>query len=413
MFATVATMPERRVTEPSGPASRSAMYAVAVATAAPRATPVSSARHEQAGERHPRDEDQCRDAREDECRDQHGTPAVPVGHVPGEQEARDDPGRVDRVDDGDGQRRQLLLLLVEPVERARSGGQGRQGEERERDRPEGGAPRQSRNRGDACSQVCASTPKRWVRGDGVHAVSVRHGARIAPGYCPGQAGCVARGRDFARQGVAQGPARADAELGEHLLQVPLDGAGAEEELGADLGVRPAVAGELGDVLLLGGELVAGVVAALADLLAGGQQLVPRTLGESLRAHREQRLARDPQLLARIDAPALTAQPLPVEQARACELDADARAGEAIDRLAVQALGGVSLAREGAHAGADSQRPIGRHPATVRSDIHSTVACSSAVSPVLDAASATSGTTNGVKPRWSCSKARLTASCAAS
>jgi len=41
MFATVATMPERRVTEPSGPASRSAMYAVAVATAAPRATPVS------------------------------------------------------------------------------------------------------------------------------------------------------------------------------------------------------------------------------------------------------------------------------------------------------------------------------------------------------------------------------------
>jgi integrase len=42
MFATVATMPERRVTEPSGPAPRSAMYAVAVANAAPSAMPVST-----------------------------------------------------------------------------------------------------------------------------------------------------------------------------------------------------------------------------------------------------------------------------------------------------------------------------------------------------------------------------------
>src|SRR4051794_2013375 len=187
------------------------------------------------------------------------------------------------------------------------------------------------------------------------------GAAIAPVYCPGQDGAWLERRDFARQGVAQGSAGADAELGEHLLQVPFDGAGAEEELGADLGIRPAVAGELGDVLLLGSELVAGVVAALSDLLAGGQQLVPRTLGESLRAHREQRLARDPQLLARIDAPSLTAQPLPIEQARACELDSDARAGEAIDRLAVQALGGISLTCEGAHAGADSQRPIAGIP----------------------------------------------------
>src|SRR5215207_5369840 len=178
------------------------------------------------------------------------------------------------------------------------------------------------------------------------------GAAVAPGYCPGQEGALLEDRDFRRQGVAQGSAGADAELGEHLLQVPFDGAGAEEELGADLGVRPAGASELGDVLFLRSELVAGVVAALADLLAGGQQLVPRTLGESVRAEREQRLARDPQLLARIDAPALAAQPLPIEQARACELAAHARAGEAVDRLAVQALGGVSLAREGAHAGAD-------------------------------------------------------------
>ena len=38
---------------------------------------------------------------------------------------------------------------------------------------------------------------------------------------------------------AELPARADAELPEHLAQVPLDRARAEEELGADLGVRAA------------------------------------------------------------------------------------------------------------------------------------------------------------------------------
>src|SRR5829696_2612739 len=129
------------------------------------------------------------------------------------------------------------------------------------------------------------------------------------------------GRGLRRKRVAQRAARADAELGEHLLEMPLDGAWAEEELGADLRVRPSVAREPRDVLLLRGELVARVVAPLAHLLAGGQELVPGALGESLRPHREEHLAGDAQLLARIDAPALAAQPLPVEQAPACELHA--------------------------------------------------------------------------------------------
>src|SRR5829696_8415561 len=238
------------------------------------------------------------------------------------------------------------------------------------------------------------------------------GEPIAPGCCPGQEAAWLEGRDVARQGVAQGSAGADAELGEHLLQVPFDGAGAEEELSADLGVRPAVAGELGDVLLLRSELVAGVIAALADLLAGGQQLVPRTLGKSLRAHRKQRLERDPQLLARIDASSLTAQPLPVEQARACDSTRTRLwASRSIDSRYKPSAASPSLARARTRAPIPSAQSLAS-PA-VRSDIHSTVACSSAMSPVLDAASATSGTTNGVKPRWSCSNARLAASCAAS
>src|SRR5215218_9753443 len=149
-------------------------------------------------------------------------------------------------------------------------------------------------------------------------------------------------RGVPRERVAQGPARADAEFGEHLLEVPFDRARAEEELGADLRVGPPVAREPGDVLLLRGELVARVVAALAHLLAGGQQLVPGTLGESRCARRQEHVARDAQLLARIDAPALAAQPFPEEQTCACQLHAQARAGEAVDRLTVQALGGVSI-----------------------------------------------------------------------
>src|SRR5688500_17933626 len=172
------------------------------------------------------------------------------------------------------------------------------------------------------------------------------GARVAPGYFPGSTRPGLHGRDFShRQRVAQGSARADPELGEHLLEVPLDGARAEEELGADLRVRASFARQAGDLLLLRCQLVPGVVAPLAHLLARRAKLVPGALGEPLGAQRQERVAGDAELLARIDAPALAAQPFPVEQARAGDLHAHARAREALDRFAVQALGAVPVARE--------------------------------------------------------------------
>ena len=63
-----------------------------------------------------------------------------------------------------------------------------------------------------------------------------------------------------------------SSLREDLVQVVLDGARADEQLGADLRVREPVAGEPGDLRLLGGELVARLDGALAHGLAGGQQL---------------------------------------------------------------------------------------------------------------------------------------------
>jgi hypothetical protein len=101
--------------------------------------------------------------------------------------------------------------------------------------------------------------------------------------------------------------------------MPFDGARAEEESGADLGVGEAIAGEPGDLPLLTGELVARVRRALAHLLARRQKLAAGTLGEGLHADRLEHLVCGTQLLAGIHPAALAAQPFAVEQMGASEL----------------------------------------------------------------------------------------------
>ena len=134
---------------------------------------------------------------------------------------------------------------------------------------------------------------------------------------------------------AELPAGADAELGEHLAQVPLDRARAEEQLGADLRVREPVGRQPRDLRLLRRQLVERLDGALAHRLAGGQQLAAGALGERLHAHLGEHLVRGAQLLAGVDAAVLAAQPLAVEQVRAGERHADAGAAEPLDRLAVE------------------------------------------------------------------------------
>src|SRR5450631_54764 len=81
-------------------------------------------------------------------------------------------------------------------------------------------------------------------------VRTRH---AAPGAGTGLLGGQGRPSGVGQR-PAELPARADAELGEYLAQVPLDGARAEEQLGADLRIRQPVTGEPGDLRLLRGEL---------------------------------------------------------------------------------------------------------------------------------------------------------------
>jgi anti-sigma B factor antagonist len=92
-----------------------------------------------------------------------------------------------------------------------------------------------------------------------------------------------------RQARREGAPGRDPELREHLAQVPLDRAGAEEEHLADLWVGEAVPGEASDLLLLWREGAPGIIASLADRLTGRRQLAPGALAEGSHADRREQV----------------------------------------------------------------------------------------------------------------------------
>jgi hypothetical protein len=72
---------------------------------------------------------------------------------------------------------------------------------------------------------------------------------------------------------------------------------------------------------------------------------PRALGERLHADRVQHVVGRAQLPARVDAPALAAQPLPVQQVRAGQLRTQPGPAQPVDRLAVELVGGRPAAQQ--------------------------------------------------------------------
>src|SRR3954452_21278925 len=89
------------------------------------------------------------------------------------------------------------------------------------------------------------------------------------------------------QGHPQLPARADAELGEDVVQMPLDRADTDEKLRSDLRIRQDVPRETGDLLLLRSQLAARLDAALAHFPSGSDELPACALGERLHADRRE------------------------------------------------------------------------------------------------------------------------------
>jgi hypothetical protein len=81
-------------------------------------------------------------------------------------------------------------------------------------------------------------------------------------------------------------------------------------------------------------------------------------GESRRPHRVQHLVGGAQLLARVTAAALAAQPLSVEEVRAGKLRADPGTAQPVDRLEIQPLGAELVAEQRTGPGLDPERPVG-------------------------------------------------------
>ena len=183
-----------------------------------------------------------------------------------------------------------------------------------------------------------------------------------------------------RQHVVELPAGADPELGEHLVQVPLDGAGAEVELRADLGVRAALAGQPRDELLLGRELVARLGVRLRTFAPWRAARAGRARRTRRRPSTRTRRVRPAQLLARVDATALTAQPLAEEQPR-CGRARDAAACAPAGRSprgtgASAASPSVSSARARASSPAPTRASLARacSPSRCRPRAASSVFC---------------------------------------
>src|SRR4051812_43243949 len=164
-----------------------------------------------------------------------------------------------------------------------------------------------------------------------------------------------RSRELLRERSAQLPAGADLELAEDLVQVVLDGARADEQLGANLRVGVPVAGQPRDLDLLGRQGVACVRGDPAHGLAGGEELAARTLGEPCGPHVAEALVGGAQELARVRTPVLAPQPLSVQEPTAPQLDRRATAPEPLDRLAVT---GLVAAHQPPAARFDSERPFG-------------------------------------------------------
>ena len=141
--------------------------------------------------------------------------------------------------------------------------------------------------------------------------------------------------------------RADPQLREHLAQVVLDGARADEQLAADLRVGVPLRGEPGDLRLLCGEHVARLDGAFARRLAGGEQLAAGSLGERFGPDPIEHLVGDSKLVARVETSVLASQPLAVHEASAGLVHDDPGVSEPLDRLEVVGFGAGAGAEQGA------------------------------------------------------------------
>ena len=117
----------------------------------------------------------------------------------------------------------------------------------------------------------------------------------------------------------------------------LHGAGADEQLRADLGVGETISGQPSDMCLLGCEHAARVVGAPPRGLARGEELVTGAVGKPLGPDAAERFVGGSELLTRVDAAVLATQPFALHEPGTGVVDSAAAAPEPLHRLAVERL----------------------------------------------------------------------------
>jgi hypothetical protein len=148
-----------------------------------------------------------------------------------------------------------------------------------------------------------------------------------------------------RQMVPELPAGADAELGEHLVQVIFRGPEASEQLGTNLRVRVALGSQPGDLRLLHGKDVTRVYGVFGYCLACCLELPAGPLGEGHGPEPAEHVMGGPQVLARFRPPLPAAQPFAVHQVSASEMDGHAAPTETVDRLPVEGIRSRAVAEQ--------------------------------------------------------------------
>ena len=131
--------------------------------------------------------------------------------------------------------------------------------------------------------------------------------------------------------------RVDVQLHEHLTQVIIDRAWAEEQLSSDLRVGFPGGHKACDLQLLGRELVARRGVAPTSPLTAGAQLRTSARLPRPRADLLETTERSPQVRSRVGAATVTAKPLAVQELAASLVERRQRGCE-LDRLGEVALG---------------------------------------------------------------------------
>src|SRR5262245_45881989 len=152
-------------------------------------------------------------------------------------------------------------------------------------------------------------------------------------------------------------ARRDAQLREHLVQVVVHRARAEEQLGGDLPVGSALAHDPHDLQLLWREAAERGLVPPARGLAAGPQLARGKVGPRPRPEPLEHLERGPQMSPRIGAPALAAQPFPVPQLGTGRVERPPATGVLLERVLEVLLRAVARSQQRTAAGYERTGPL--------------------------------------------------------